>query len=73
MSKATDKKEQGINILDLFFYLLSKWPWFMLAIIVGGGLAYLKYAHTPFTYYQSATVIIKDPSNKNSYSAGFDR
>ena len=68
-----NKKEQGLNIVDLFFYLLSKWPWFLLGIVLCGGGAYLKYAHTPFTYYQSATVIIKDPTNKNTYSAGFDR
>ena len=73
MSKHTDKKEQGMNILDLFFYLLSKWPWFVLSVALCGGFAYLKYAHTPFTYYQSTTVIIKDPANKNTYSAGFDR
>ena len=73
MNKATNKKEQGLNILDLFFHLLSKWPWFVVSVALFGGLAYLKYAHTPFTYYQSTTVIIKDPANKNTYSAGFDR
>lgn len=44
-----NKKEQGLNIVDLFFYLLSKWPWFLLGIVLCGGGAYLKYAHTPFT------------------------
>ena len=73
MNNTTNKKNQGLNILDLFFYLLSKWPWFVLGVTLCGGIAYLQYAKTPFTYYQSTTVIIKDPSNKNTYSAGFDR
>ena len=29
-----DKKQnENINLLDLFFYLLSKWKWFMLVAI----------------------------------------
>ena len=53
-------------------FLLSKWKWFVISIIVFGGLAWFHYARTPKTYFRSATVIIKDPSNKIS-SAGLDR
>ena len=53
-------------------FLLSKWKWFVISIIVFGGLAWFQYARTPKTYFRSATVIIKDPSNKIS-SAGLDR
>ncbi len=63
---------QEVSVLDLLFYLLSKWKWFVLSIIVFGGLAWYKYASTPMTYFRSATVIIKDPSNK-TISAGLDR
>ena len=29
MSNTNNKNEAGVNILDLFFYLLSTWPWFV--------------------------------------------
>ena len=67
-----NKNNQEINVKDLFFYLLSKWHWFLLSVIVFGSLAWYKYASTPFVYFRQATVIIKDPSNKTS-TAGFDR
>ena len=72
MSNTNNKNESGLNVLDLFFYLLSKWPWFLLSILVCGGFAWYQYAKAPFVYFGQATVIIKDPSNKTS-SAGLDR
>ena len=72
MNNQTNKNESGINLLDLFMYLASKWKWFLLSVLICGGLAWLKYANTPFVYFRQATVIIKDPSNKTS-SAGLDR
>ena len=52
-----------VNLIDLFFYLLAKWYWFALAILVCVGYAYYHYAKTPLVYRSDATVIIKDPSN----------
>ena len=72
MSNTNNKTESGINILDLFFYLLSKWPGFVLSILICCGAAWYKYASAPLVYFGQATVIIKDPSNKTS-SAGLDR
>ena len=43
---------QEVSVLDLLFYLLSKWKWFVLSIIVFGGLAWYKYASTPMTYFR---------------------
>ena len=67
-----NKNEQGINVVDLFVYMLSKWKWFLLSIVICGGVAWFLYARAPFVYFRSATVIIKDPSNKTS-TAGLDR
>lgn len=66
------KSEQNINLLDLLIYLASKWKWFLLSVIIFGGMAWYKYATAPYVYFGSATVIIKDPSNKTS-TAGLDR
>ena len=68
-----NKESQSINVLDLLAYLLTKWKWFLLSILICGGAAWYYYARTPKTYFSSATVIIKDPSNKTSSAAGLDR
>ena len=67
-----NKKNETVNILDLFFYLLSKWKWFLLFVILGIGAAYALYSSTGFTYFCSATIAIKDPANK-AVSAGLNR
>ncbi len=76
-SMATSKStqlaaEQGVNVADLFFYLASKWRWFLLSVVIFGALAWYRYATSPNIYFSTATVIIKDPSNK-TVTAGLDR
>lgn len=66
------KNDQGINLVDLLVYFASKWKWFLLSILICGGIAWYKYASAPLVYYRSATIIIKDPSNKTATS-GLDR
>lgn len=66
------KQNDSINLLDLFFYLLSKWKWFMLFGILGVLAAYAIYSATSFTYFASATIAIKDPANK-AVSASLNR
>lgn len=66
------KNEQSVNLVDLFVYLASKWKWFLVSIVVCVGIAWYKYARAPFVYFRSATIIIKDPSNKTATS-GLDR
>ena len=69
---STAGNDQGLNLMDLLVYLVSKWRWFALSIAVCVGIAWFNYARSPFIYYRSATVIIKDPSNKTS-TTGLDR
>lgn len=59
-------------MVDLLVYFASKWKWFLLSVLVCGGIAWLMYARAPLVYFRSATVIIKDPSNRAS-TAGLDR
>ena len=68
----TNKNSDSVNLLDLFFYLLSKWKWFLLFAIIGVGAAYAWYSSSEFTYFKTATITIKDPENK-TYSAGLNR
>ena len=69
---STAGNDQGLNLMDLIVYLVSKWRWFALSIAVCVGIAWFNYARSPFVYYRSATVIIKGPSNKTS-TTGLDR
>lgn len=71
-NNSSNKNDQGLNIVDLFLYLASQWKWFLLSILICGGIAWYNYARAPLVYFRSATVIIKDPSNKASTS-GLDR
>ena len=71
-NNSSNKNDQGLNIVDLFMYLASQWKWFFLSILICGGIAWYNYARAPLVYFRSATVIIKDPSNKASTS-GLDR
>lgn len=71
-NNSSNKNDQGLNIVDLFMYLASQWKWFLLSILICGGIAWYNYARAPLVYFRSATVIIKDPSNKAS-TAGLDR
>lgn len=58
-----EKNNSQVNLPDLFFYLLGKWYWFALCIIICLGYTCYKYSKMPFVYRSDATVIIKDPSN----------
>ena len=62
----------SVNLLDLFFYLLGKWKWFLLFAVIGVAAAYALYSSSEFTYFKTATISIKDPENK-TYSAGLNR
>ena len=62
----------SVNLLDLFFYLLGKWKWFLLFAVIGVAAAYAWYSSSEFTYFKTATISIKDPENK-TYSANLNR
>ncbi len=62
----------NINPLDIIFYLLRNWYWFVLSVAVFGGWAYYNYSKIPFVYTRSATVMIKDPFSGQG-SANLDR
>ena len=77
-NKTRKKKETEINIVDLFFYLLRGWKWYLLSIVFFMGLAYLRYARIENVYGSSLKVYLKDlsgvkGSNGTSSTVGFDR
>ena len=67
MAKKKNTASEGtVNLVDLFFYLLSYWYWFVLAIAICAGFQAYKYATSTFVYRSDALIIIKDPSNTKS-------
>lgn len=69
-NKANQSK--GPNLADIVLYLLSKWPWYVLALVICLAFSWYRSATMPLVYYAQTKVIIKDPSNKTS-TGGLDR
>ena len=57
------KNNNSVNLVDLFFYLLSNWYWFVICVAICVGFAYYRYSKIQHMYRSQATIIIKDPSN----------
>ena len=55
-----------VNLVDLFFYLLSYWYLFVICVALCVGFAYYRYSKTQHVFRSDATIIIKDPSNTQS-------
>ena len=73
MATLNKEKDNGsVNLIELFKYLFSHWPLFILSAGICLGIAAYKYAKTDFIYFRQATVMIKNPSN-NGQAAGFDK
>ena len=62
LSQKKSKNEQ-INLVDLFFYLLNHWYWFLICVAIAVGYAWYKYSKSLLVYQSNVTVVIKDPSN----------
>lgn len=61
----TDKTQNSgnINLLDIFFYLISYWYFFVGAIALCVGFSWLKYQKSDLQYAAKATIVIKNPAN----------
>ena len=51
----------GLNVMDLFRYLLSKWYWYVAVILLFVAAAWYSVAKRPLIYSSGAQVMIKDP------------
>ena len=63
MKKTVKKvtRNEQVNLVDIFYYLLSNWYWFVLCVMIALGVAYYRYARMPFIYTNHVTAILKDP------------
>lgn len=58
-------EEQEIDIVGLIFKYLYYWPWFILSVIVCGGLAFLYLKYQAPVYQVNASVLIKEDDNRS--------
>ena len=66
MASGMKSKDGSVNLLDLFFYILSYWPYLIISIAVCVTIAVVKYEKSELSYSARATIIIKNPSNTKS-------
>ena len=69
--KKVTRNEQ-VNLVDIFYYLLSNWIWFVICMILALGIGYMIYARKPLEYTNKVTAILKDPSQGVTRSARLD-
>ena len=65
-------RNEQVNLVDLFYYLLGNWYWFVITIGICLAVAYYRYARTTFSYASPITTILKNPST-STRSARLDQ
>ena len=67
MNTTTSQKKvarsEQVNLIDLFYYLIGNWYWFVLSVLVALGVASWLYAKTPFMYQSGVTAVVRNPGN----------
>lgn len=64
--------EEGTNVKEFLFRILSKWHWFVLFGFIGCVLGFLVSKSQPATYSLSASVLINDESQSMGIEQLFD-
>ena len=62
-SRKVTRNEQ-VNLVDLFYYLIGNWYWFLFFILLSLTVAYVRYARMPFVYASHVTAIIKNAGDE---------
>ena len=65
---ARNQEDQSFNFEELFFMMLGKWYWFLLALIICLSAAVFKILSTTPTYTRSAMLLIKDENDGTTTS-----
>ena len=53
-------RNEQVNLIDIIYYLIGNWPWFILCILISLGVAYFRYSRITYRYSASVTAIIKN-------------
>ena len=72
-NKKTTNPSGSVPLLDIFFKTLHYWPWVLVSVAVCLGLGFLYVARIPYTYTESASLLIKEDGKGKSTTGGFDQ
>lgn len=72
VNNTVEENESAVNIQDIFYMVLHRWPWVLVSVFVCVALAVLYLLYTPPTYTQSASLMVKDDSKGKSISSEVD-
>lgn len=53
-------RNEQVNVVDIFYYLIGNWPWFLICVMICLGVAYYRYARMPYIYSSGVTAIVKN-------------
>lgn len=53
-------RNEQVNLIDIIYYLIGNWYWFILCILICLVVTYFRYARTTYRYSASVTAIIKN-------------
>lgn len=56
-------RNEQVNLVDLFYYLIGNWYWFLIVVMASLAVAYVRYARMPFVYSSQVTAILKNPGD----------
>jgi len=65
------EEQQVVNWRKYVFLILSNWYWFLLALFISIGIAYIKNRYTLPSYSVSATLLIEDDQNVDDIMSEF--
>ena len=53
-------RNEQVNLIDIIYYLIGNWYWFIFCILICLGIAYFRYSRITYRYSSSVTAIIKN-------------
>lgn len=57
-------RNEQVNLIDVIYYLIGNWYWFILCIIISLIVAYARYSRMPFIYSSDVTAFIKNSGDE---------
>ena len=64
----TRKQEQEINLTDIFYLVLTNWYWFVLSVLICGGVTFFYLKSSSKVYSRKASILIRDDSKGGAMS-----
>ena len=53
-------RNEQVNLIDIIYYLIGNWYWFIICILICLAITYFRYARITYRYSASVTAIIKN-------------